>query len=79
MSALIISLVNKKSSEISVDSKYLAKDFYRWLRFGIPDLLNNLLSCNGFTNKIESIVKLKYPKRMLEYYFSLGYGILECN
>ena len=35
---------------------------------GIPDLLTNLMSCNGFLKNKNYIVILKCPKRMLEYY-----------
>ena len=79
MSILIIYLVNIKLSEISVDSKYAEKYFNRILGIGIPYLLMNLLLCHDFSNKIKSIVILRYPKRMLEYYFSKRFGILECN
>ena len=41
--------------------------------------LMNLLSCHGFPKNIISIVMLNFPKRMLEYYFSKGFGTLECN
>ena len=51
----------------------------RILDIGITDLLMNLLSCHGFPRNINSIVVLKCPKRMLEYYFSKGFGILEHN
>ena len=37
------------------------------------------LSCNGLSRNIKCIFVLKCPKRMLEYYFSKGFGILECN
>ena len=39
----------------------------------------NLLSCYDFLNNIHFIVILKCPKRMLKYYFSKGFTILECN
>ena len=39
----------------------------------------NLLSCNGSSKNIKSLVILKCPKSTLEYYFSKGFGILECN
>ena len=46
---------------------------------GIPDLLMNLFSCHVLLKNIKSIVILKCPKRILEYYFSKGLGILEYN
>ena len=39
----------------------------------------NLMSCHGFLKNINSVVILKFPKRMLEYYFSKGFAILEYN
>ena len=39
----------------------------------------NLMSCHGFLKDINYVVILKCPKRMLEYYFSKGFTILECN
>ena len=46
---------------------------------GITDLLINLMSYHGFLKNINSVVILKFPKRMLEYYFSKVFTILECN
>ena len=39
----------------------------------------NLMSCHGFLKNINYVVILKFPKRMLEYYLSKGFTILECN
>ena len=58
-----------------MDYKYAEQN----IGIGIPDLLMNLLLCNYFLKNIKSIAILKYPKRMLEYYFLKGFGILECN
>ena len=44
----------------------------------IPDLLLNLLSCHGFSKNNESVVILKCPHRMSEYYFNKGFIIFEC-
>ena len=65
----------KTLSEIYVDYKYAEQN----IGIGIPDLLMNLLLCNYLLKNIKSIAILKYPKRMLEYYFLKGFGILECN
>ena len=46
---------------------------------GIPDLLLNLLSCHGFLKNNESVVILKYPHRMSEYYFNKGFIIFDCD
>ena len=66
-------------SEISVDYKYEEKYFNRILIIGITYLLINLLSRHGFSNNIKYIFILKCLKSMLEYNFSKGFGILECN
>ena len=39
----------------------------------------NLLSFHGFYKTINSVVVLKCSKRMLSYYFSKIFSILECN
>ena len=38
-----------------------------------------LMFCHGFLKNINYVVILKCPKRMLEYYFSKGFTILELN
>ena len=70
---------SKTISEITVGSRHGGKCFNRILGIGIPDLLINLLSCHGFSKSINYDVILKFPKRMLEYYFPKGFAILECN
>ena len=60
-------------------SKHGDKIFDRILGIGIPDLLMNLIYCNGFSKNINSVVISKTPKRMLEYYLSKGFTILEWN
>ena len=59
--------------------KHGDKCFDRMLGIGITDLLMNFMSCHGIFKNINSVVVLKLPKRMLEYYFSKGFIILECN
>ena len=39
----------------------------------------NLISCHGFLKNINYVVRLKFPKRMLEYHLSKVFTILECN
>ena len=46
--------------------KHLDKKYDNVLVFGIPDMLLNLLSCQGFPKNNESVVILKCPHRMLE-------------
>ena len=48
-------------------------------RIGIPDILLNMLSCQVFLNNNESIVILKCPNRMSEYYFNKGFIKLTCD
>ena len=70
-------------SEIPVGSGRVSKRGYKIfdkiLGIGIPYLLMNLISCYEFLRNINSVVILKCPKIMLEYYFSKGFNILECN
>ena len=78
-----ITFLLKKIIEITVGSwggsTYGDKTFNIILGIGIPDLLMNLIFCHGFLKNINYIVILKFPKRILEYYFSKGFTILECN
>ena len=46
---------------------------------GIPDLLMNLMSCHCFLKNKDSVVILKCPNRMIEYYFSKGLTYFDCN
>ena len=58
-------------------SKHGDKSFDKILGIGITYLLMNLMSCHGFLKNINSVVILKFPKRMLEYYFSKGFTIFQ--
>ena len=53
--------------------------FDRILGIGITDLLMNLLYCHGYLKNMDYVVMIKCPIMMLEYYFSKGFAILECN
>ena len=46
---------------------------------GIPDILLNMLSFHVFLNNNESIVILKCPNRMSEYYFNKVFIPLTCD
>ena len=46
---------------------------------GIPDLLLNMLLCHGFLKNNDSVVILKFPNRMSEYYFNKGFVDLICD
>ena len=59
--------------------KYGDKSLNIILGIVITDLLMNLIYCRGFLKNINYVVILKFPKRMLEYYFSKGFGLLGCN
>ena len=39
----------------------------------------NLISCHGFFKNKDPIAILKFPKRTLEYYFSEGFTLFDCN
>ena len=83
MSVLIIQPVNQK---YKVNYLFLFqgfqhgnKSYEKILGIGIPDLLMNLMSFHGFLRNKNSVVVLKCPKRMLEYYLTKGFTIFECN
>ena len=60
-------------------NKHNGMDYDNVLGIGIPDILLNLLSCHGFLKNNDSVVILKCPDRMSEYYFNKGFVILECD
>ena len=60
-------------------TKHEGMDYDNLFGIGIPDILLNMLSCHGFLNNNESIVILKCPNRMSEYYFNKGFIQLTCD
>ena len=50
-------------------SKHNGMDYNNLFGIGIPDLLLNMLSCHGCIKNNDSVVILKYPNRMSEYYY----------
>ena len=58
-------------------NKHNGMNYNNLLRIGIPDLLLNLLSCHEFLKNNDSVVIVKCPKRISEYYFNKGFVILE--
>ena len=46
---------------------------------GILDMLINLMSCHSFFKQKDSVVILKYPIRIFEYYFSKVFINFYCN
>ena len=59
--------------------KHINKKYDNVLGFLIPDMLINLLSCHGFLRNNDSVVILKFPNRMFEYYFNKGFIIFYCD
>ena len=54
-------------------------DYNNLFGIGIPDILLNMLSCHEFLKNYDSIVILKCPNRMSEYYFNKGFIELKCD
>ena len=54
-------------------------DYENLFGIGVPDILLNMFSCHGFLNNNESIVIIKCPNRMSEYYFNKGFIQLTCD
>ena len=63
----------------TLKTKYEGMDYDNLFGIGIPYNLLNMLSCHGFLNNNESIVILKCPNRMSEYYFNKGFIQLTCD
>ena len=59
--------------------KNIDRNYDNVLGFGIPDLLLNLFSCQGLSKNNESVVRLKCPHRMFEYYFNKVFIIFDCD
>ena len=55
------------------------KDYNNLFGIGIPDIFMNMFSCQGFINNNDSIVILKCPNRMSQYYFNKGFTQLKCD
>ena len=66
-----------KISELKIactgSSKHDGMDYNNLFGIGIPDLLLNMLSCHIILKNNGSIVILKCPNRMSEYYFNKGF------
>ena len=54
-------------------------DYNNLFGIGIPDLFLNMLSCHVFLNNNDSVVILKFPNRMSEYYFNKVFVELICD
>ena len=62
---------------ISKNPTFKEKRFNLLLGIGIPELLLNLVSCNGFIMKLNSTVVLKFQSRLINNYLSKGLYIIE--
>ena len=73
--------INKRLSELKIVNTLITrhedKDYNNLFGIGIPDILMNMLSCQGFINNNDSIVILKCPNRMSQYYFNKGFTQLK--
>ena len=63
----------------TLKTKHEGMDYHNLFDIGIPDILLNMFSCHGFLNNNESIVILKCPNRMSEYYFNKEFIQLTCD
>ena len=73
----------KKISQLklgrSLKIRHEDKDYDNLFGICIPDIFMNMLSCQGFLNNNDSIVILKCPNRMSQYYFNKGFIQLTCD
>ena len=73
----------KKISDLKIGCtksiKHDGMDYNNLFGIYIPDILLNMLSCHGFLNNDDSIVILKCPNKMSEYYFNKGFIELTCD
>ena len=67
------------SQNLNNQYKHYDTDYDNVLGIGIPDILLIFLSCHGFSKNSESVVIIKCPHRMSEYYFNKGLFIFECD
>ena len=80
---LNIYVQKKRLSELklglTLKTKHEDMDYDNLFGIGIPDIFMNMLSCQGFINNNDSIVILKCPNRMSQYYFNKGFTQLKCD
>ena len=55
------------------------KEYDNLFGIGIPDIFMNMLSCQGFLNNNDSIVILKCPNSISQYYFNKVFIQLTCD
>ena len=75
--------LNKRLSELKIGKKLINKhedqDYNNLFGIGIPDIFMNMLSCQVFINNNHSIMILKCPNRMSQYYFNKGFTQFKCD
>ena len=67
----------KRLSELklgnSLKTKHEDMDHDNLFGIGISEIFMNMLSCQGFIKNNDSIVILRRPNRMSQYYFNKGF------
>ena len=63
----------------SLKTRHEDQDYDNLFAIGIPEIFMNIVSCQGFINKNDSIVILKCPNIMSQYYFNKGFTQLKCD
>ena len=72
-----LSCQSKILSAISCNTTFEDTSFNILLSIGIPELLLNLVSCHGLTNKSNPTVILNLQSRLINNYLSKGFYIIE--
>ena len=62
-----------------IENQTWDQDYDNLFGIGIPDIFMNMLSCHGFINNNDSIVILKCPNQMSQYYFNKVFTELKCD
>ena len=58
---------------LTLKTKHEDMDYDNLFGIGIPHIFMNMLSCQGFIKNNDSIVIMKCPNRMSQYYFNKGF------
>ena len=72
-----LSCQSKILSNISINPSFKEKSFNLLLGIGIPELLLNLVSCNGFIKKPNSTLILNLRSRLINNYLAKVFYIIE--
>ena len=68
-----INKISQLNLGCSLKTRHEDKDYENLFGIDIPDIFMNMLSCQGFLNNNDSIVILKCPNSMSQYYFNKGF------